>query len=1033
VQGVALLPRDNDKSKAVKSAPRDSLKSARDAQEEIAFLRQKFSSMVMRGHYKECFKLIEENLKLLYFRERWPENFYSTLKIHKKCYPAMDITQPYDEYLPTLLKKNGITTVFIQLLRGSGSFIDWSAEYFRDLALVAENKEAYDEALGYCELYIKMDPTSSNAYLLKGWILNSAKQEADAVEAFKLSLEYNGANFQALRCLAEHYIETSAGTALEYIERAAELAPGDPRIFATMAKIQLKMGRRAEALASYERAGHLDPLDPQHPYLRGELLLADGQRLGALRMYGQAVGIDEKHVPSLMRLATLTAQDQPDLALPYVNTVCSLQPANLKAAVLRGNLLRGTGDESLAIKQFQQVMALDPNNLDALRGLAELYLPKDPGRALSYYDQAITQDQGNARLHLGRARALEKKGDEGAAIAAYKVTVGLDKTIGEAWGSMGLMLVETKPVPAADYLGRAISLIPNNPYYHHGRGRALLKTGARVSEAIECFHNAVKYDPGNAQYHLHLAQLLEQINNTTSAVEHYRSAVSLDTSCTPAYYGLAKLLQHSQPDAAITYINSAISLHGTNGEYYYLKAKILDELGQRGDSLFNLKKSLTQDTQNTETMQELSEILSGESPRVALMYINRAIELSPQNSRYVCTRANILYNVGSMAKALSQYEAALKLDPKNHEALFGIGRIMTEKSDRKGLEYLDKAISLAPNAPHYYACKAELLGKTAETYKQALDCYDTAFSLDKQRWDILLAKAKLQQEHGDLADAQNNYRRVLLLNRDCLDATARMGGLLAERGVPAGLSYLDHAIRLDDQTPGHHVCRARLLYTMDRPEEAEEECRIALNLGADDTGIYHTLARALSKRLPETALKHVTSAIEMAPDNAANHLLKGDIHALLEEYPEAAEAYEKAQELDPDCHEAMAKRAAILYPQGHPDSLPLIERALALCPKNANYLYIKAGILHDLRGDTPQAVSCLTQAVKLDPNDVESREMLVAMLTESKNRLRVMVERRGLDKARRRREAQEALLRAAGELPPEPEKDEAPATEQAAE
>ena len=90
-----------------------------DAREELSLLRQQCGSLAMRGHYKECFRLVEDNLSRLYFRERWPENFYNTLKLHRRCYPSMQIDSPYEEYLAALLRKKGIPWVFTLFFKSS--------------------------------------------------------------------------------------------------------------------------------------------------------------------------------------------------------------------------------------------------------------------------------------------------------------------------------------------------------------------------------------------------------------------------------------------------------------------------------------------------------------------------------------------------------------------------------------------------------------------------------------------------------------------------------------------------------------------------------------------------------------------------------------------------------------------------------------------------------------------------------------------------------------------------------------------------
>lgn len=998
----------------------------RDEKEELAYIRQRASSLTMRGHYKECFKLIEDNIKFLYFKERWPENFLTCLRFHKKCYPAMGQSAAYEDYLTALLRKNGIPYVFVSMLRGSDSSIVWNSEFFRDLVLVAEGKGDYEEALAYCEVLIKLDKHNSNSYLLKGYIFDDLDRGDEAIEAYQHALELNKTNYQASHYLAKRYVKTNPKQALSYIEDAIEAAPGEAAFYAVRGEVQVALGQKAEAYESYTRAASLDPINPDYPYRLGELLLADNQRLKALRQYSQAVGLNEKHIPSLTRLAKLTGEDQPELALPYVNTICTEEPKNLWAALLRAQLLRKTGQTRLAIKQYYCVVELDDKNEAAYIGLGDLYYPENPQRAIQNYDVAIALNPKNPMSHLGRAKSLEAIKEIPGAITEYKTTTSLDETIAEAWGSLGMLHLESNPHAAADYLQRAVSYDPENPYYHAARGAALMQLKGREQQALEAFADAVRYDPGNASIHLRLARLLERVGNNTSALEHYKQAASLDNNSAEAFFGLARHLRQSNPDLAITHINSAISLDATNGEYYYLKARILDELGNRKDSLLNLKQSLDNDSGNTESMQELSEVLGGESPRVALMYINRAIELAPDNSRYICTRATLLYNVGQAKQALGQYEAALKLDENNHEAHYGLGRILADKDDPKALECFDRAIALAPDVPQYHAAKAAFLGKDLEdpvSYKKALASYDDAIKLDNQLWPVILERAKLYDAHGDLVEAQQDYRRVLLINRDCLDATARMGEILSEHGSAAGIGYLDHAIELDPGSSLPYAWKARLLYTLGQGELAEEACRGALTAGLGGAEIYYILAGVLRGKLPETALKYANEAIRLDASDYRFPLLRGDVHAWLEENTPARESYDLALSLNPGCHEALAKIAELLLLEQNPEALGYIDRAIAISPQDARYQYIRAEILDMVKEQTAQAIEAVTLAVKADPDNVVYRELLVALLQKNRSFLRAILEKRKLEKCRRKQEqimASMCATAALPEAPPEP-------------
>ena len=983
--------------------------------EEISFLRQTFNSLVMRGHYKECFKLIEENLKLLYFKDRWPENFFTTLRLHKRCYPSMELEPAYEDYLCALLRKAGIPWVFSLLLKGSDTAVVWSGDYFKDLAIISEGRGELDEALSYCNLMIKMEPANSNAYLLKGWIWDDMNRPEEATEEFLQALAVSDKNYQAHHALAKLYVKTDKDKALCHIEQALELLPNDAAFHATKARILQKTGNKQGAIAAYEEANTLDPRNPEYPYEKAELLLTEKQTIAAIRQYGKAVALDEKHLPSLKRLAVLLREAQPESALSYINTVTTLEPENVDAALLKAHLHRHLGDDSGAIRQYKRVLELDDRLAAAYGALGYLRLPLDEKKALQAFESAVELEPQNASFHFGKAQALQKSGRTEDAIQEYKQTISLDKENAKAYAELGYLHTQSRPKEAVEYFDRAIALMPENPYYYAAKGEALLLMPHKPAEALESFNQAVLHDPGNAQLQLRLAMLLEQENNLASAVEHYRFAVSLNQTLKDGYYGLARLLCESEPESALPYINSAISLDANNGDYYYIKAQILSQLGLRLEALEQLKKSMyVLPGQNAEVLEELSQMLSGDSLRVALMYINRAIELKPNNSAFICSRANLLYAAGQKSMAFNQYALSSKFDPQNHQALFGAGRILSERKDKKALEYLNKAIALAPDIAAYPACKAAFLARSHETLEQALACYDAAIMLDMQHWPVILEKAELLFKNGDFLSAQESFRRVLLINQDCAQANMRMCILLADQNPQAALRYITHALELEPQIPSHYVWKGRLLQTLGDEDGAEQAFREAINLGEGSAEVYFMLAQALHQKLPETGLKYAYCAAELKPEMTEAHLLCGNIHFMLHEPQEAEECFAKALELSGRCHPALAGLARLRFEKqpDSPEGPELINRALAVDNGNTEYLCLLACMLEAQQPpQLDEALEAISLAVKNAPEQLAYREKLVELLQQKRSFMRLPLEKSTLKRLRHKQAQRLEALR----------------------
>ena len=965
--------------------------------EEAALLRQKISSFSLRGDYHGCAKFIEDNLKSLYQYERWPDMFFTVLQTYQRYYASLGLNDPLDARLTSLFKKNDIPFVFTGLLHSAG--IVWSADYFKDFAVLSEIDGDYETALAYCDLALKIDPASSPAHMVRGWILDDMEKPLEAIDMYQQAVELNEANHGALNSLAKHYAEKKPQEALSLIDKAIELSPAEGTYYDTKAKILLRLDDRDGAVSCYDLAMSASPYTADYPYQKAELLLASGREIAAVAMYKKAIALDDKHIPGLWRLAVLYKESQPDLALIYANAVAALDEENKEAKLLRCVLLSAVGDEGAAVKEYKRLTREMPESHEACGGLAALLVLSDPEAAVEYYSKAISLAPKTIDYHMGKARALENLELIPAAMKEYRTIIALDRTNARAYGRLGSLLAGTKPKEAIDCYTKAISFMPDNSFYYAAKAELLMKTPGGKAEAIACFNEASKYDPNNAQLHIYTAKLLEKTGNAASAAEHYRRAVAAGNNDADTFYRLAGLICHTEPDVALLHINSAISLDNTNADYYYLKAQVLNVLGHDRSALETLTESLAADGKNPDVLSELSGLTDKESPRLSLAYLNRAIELEPNNADYLCARADLLLRLSEAEKAKSQYAAVLKLSPKNHAALFGYGRCLALSHDTEALEYYNKAIALSSKIAAYHAGKADLLAANKD-YGAAIPAYDKALSFEPKRWEAILAKARVLEASGHPAGAAKYYGQAAQLAPDCTEALGRIGILLVEEDPRKAVEYLNRAIDLSPEDYLYRAWRGKAFVALGADDLAAAEYKEAAKLGGETAETYYTLASILREKHPETALGYCLRAIKENDAVPEYHLLCGELYLALNLEPTALGQFRRALELRPEYHEALEKIADIKLIHGGPESLDAVNAALQSNPACARCLMLKAGLLEcDTEADhTDEIMECLEAAIKSEPGLVPPRLRLIELLRKKRMFTRLVVEKHKLNK-----------------------------------
>ncbi len=225
-----------------------------------------------------------------------------------------------------------------------------------------------DEAIRYFRKAINLDPSSSHAWDNLAGVLAEKKQWREALSAYLRSIElepeaaaghYNLASF-----LMNNGLEMAEGELREALETDPELP--DARL--SLGLVLADMGRLEEATNELNMAIELDPDDafPKH-----ELAL---------------ILIDENDVRR---------------AIGLLREVVRLEPENFEAHLDLGVCFSRKGFFAEAERAFLAALALRPEDLYALYGLATLYtLWRQDEKALRMLDQCFRGDPDRARAWL---------------------------------------------------------------------------------------------------------------------------------------------------------------------------------------------------------------------------------------------------------------------------------------------------------------------------------------------------------------------------------------------------------------------------------------------------------------------------------------------------------------------------------------------------------------------------------------------------------------------------------------------------------
>ncbi|WRS26610.1 tetratricopeptide repeat protein [Oscillospiraceae bacterium MB08-C2-2] len=984
--------RHKTSARAKKSHDKDQKTIHPPDSENFFEVRSYLQDLEEAGQWRELLAAIEEHLKILYYKERFVEDFFEKLLLHRRCFTTLRLSGDYEEYLAQRLRAAKVPGVFAAMT-GETERLIWNGEFFKNRALASEKKGQLQEALDYCDLMLRVGGQSSQAYLIKGRVLENLEEFDAAGDSYKRAIELDDSNYSAYHRLAIRFTEKSPEIAMTYIDRALDIHPASAAIIATKARIYREMREYQKAVELFEEAIRVSSDNAFYIYEKAQLLEKTGQPAEAVSHYRRAIQLDAKLSGAYYALAGLLEQSQPDWALVYMNEAVKLCPEDVEMLYRRAALLELLGETAEAVEEYAKVVALEPSHHQAHFQRGFLLRQENPLEASVSFGKAaaLVPEDGVYQMHY--ARALMETGREGDAARAFERAVQLDPVNDEAWYFWGSLLVKKNPQQALECFEKASSLDPARALYIFQRGLLLLEWKKEPEAALECFDTAAQMDPNSAQFRLHLAMSLDAAGRPASAVENYKEALRMGGPNAVACSSLALLLFQSEPTAALDYIDTALELEPANSEYYFLKANLLFATGVRTGAI-RAKKAVEQEhTPMLMDEGDPTRLLAEANPEDVLRYLDKAVRLSPKNSDYYRARGTIFASLGSNRRALEQYRKALRLNSRNHMAYFGTAQLVSQKYRDKALPLYDRAIALAPHVAEYPARKAEALLCEPPDFEKAMACYEAALDILPADPNLLLYKAQLLEKLGNLQEAMEFYRRAVLVNDKCAPASGRLGYLMTSFQPENALEHLQKAIELERENIDYSLWAARAMDRLGDSAGAQAYYTHVLEIRGDTPETRCEIASLLAEVAPQAALEHIERALVEDTKNPEYLLKKGEILGAMGRSEEALALFEKlAQKYGADPR-PMVSAAKLLYSFGDAASLGKMDRAVLAAPRSSDILAIRSEMRLALADDLDGALADIAAAVRRRPRSLAFRERYVKLLERKGSRLLLFFER----------------------------------------
>jgi adenylate cyclase len=239
-------------------------------------------------------------------------------------------------------------------------------------------------------------------------------------------------------------------------------------------------------------------------------------------------------------------------------------------------------------------------------------------------------------------------------------------------------------------------------------------------------------------------------------------------------------------------------------------------------------------------------------------------------------------------EAAAQERAARKR-PENMAAyeLVLAGKLLHHRSNREAnaqaLDYLGRAVKLAPDYAHAWAWRACTLGQAISygwvdaengaAYEPALEYLSRAQSLDDKDSDVHRLYSAVGVATNDFEAARRHQERALQLNPNDDLIVVQQGELLTWTGEPEeGAEWIKKAMALNPYHPERYWGHLGRAYFAAR--QYDEAIACFRKLTADDKTVHACLAAAMGAAEDDAgARRHGAEVLRLAPDFTVNDYL----------------------------------------------------------------------------------------------------------------------------------------------------------------
>jgi putative PEP-CTERM system TPR-repeat lipoprotein len=638
------------------------------------------------------------------------------------------------------------------------------------------------DALESAQIALKAQPEPPQANLLAGMALLGTDSPRQAEAAFSKYLSKDPNSPSGRRGLAQALIQLNESEkALAVLAPLLEASKPDAASYSLAAEANAKRGNFNEASRWYDKAATLLPNDSHFAARRAVLKFGSGHADQALHELAGAVEAAKAmtEADEILILGYL-AQKRVDDASAAVESMDKRFPNDPVTKNLRGLVHVARGNKQAAAQAFESAQKLKPDFFPAASNLARLDLiDANPNAARKRYDVVLQANPTHLATLLAKAELEALYGNLRTSVELLQRAVKAHAKILQPKVMLTTAYVALDDMQSATALvEEVVALHPEDPIALVLAANVQMRAG-NVNRTIQAMNRLVQLSPTPGT-HLELARAQGWANRDSDAEASIRKALQLRGNFAPAQIALAGFLaERGRTQEALQFARSVQAAQPKSSIGFMLEGEIHERQKKWDEAIAAYRAALKREPMGFIASSLYRAQARGGNAKGGLAELEQWIDKHPNDrlSRLAAAVAHV--EAGDFKSAAAGYEALLKKNARDADALNGLAWAYHKLNDQRALRFAEAGYSAAPLSPSAQDTLGWILVQNGDLAR-GRDLLKAAAKAAPDNLDIRFHLAVALHKSGDVAAAREELQALLATNSNfssAADARALLASL----------------------------------------------------------------------------------------------------------------------------------------------------------------------------------------------------------------------------------------------------------------